>query len=135
MKRRGWVTAERDYQVCMDNDLRGTGSMPTGRYYVEVERSWHDYETGGRMVGRLVYASDKLIAKQAGTTGYGAEGTHYEPDTVYFAARDFVGEDTVEGGVLHTLADRERLAAEILEPRDADEVYVGLGDFDGGTDA
>jgi hypothetical protein len=84
--------------VCITNDVGGTTMLPEGEYKVEITRSWSDYEIGGRCIGFLTEAADIEIAREAGTTGFAKVGgrfreikTEYgfEPERVYFAARDF----------------------------------------------
>lgn len=75
--------------VYITNDVGGTTELPPGRYRVALERSWDDYETGIRMVGRLVEESDIEIATRAGTTGHAPPDTHYRPTEVYFSGAQF----------------------------------------------
>jgi hypothetical protein len=60
--------------VSILNDVGGTTFLPHGDYRVEIERSFHDYETGVRMIGFLLDEADIALATEAGTTGY-----KYEP--------------------------------------------------------
>lgn len=64
------VVAKRPYDLCISNDLGGTQEMPAGRYRVRLEKSWDDYEIGGRCIGFLVDAKDIETARKVGTTGY-----------------------------------------------------------------
>ena len=51
------------------NDVGGTTRLPEGRYRVEVDREWDDYETGGHISGLLVDDEAIEIARTEGTTG------------------------------------------------------------------
>lgn len=64
------VIAKRAYDICINNDLGGTQELPPGRYRVKLEKSWDDYEIGGRCIGTLVDKKDIEIARKAGTTGF-----------------------------------------------------------------
>lgn len=104
------------------NDVGGTTSLPAGRYRVEVTRGFHDYETGERMVGRLLDEADIEVAREVGTTGWTLEhfsreyGAAYgerirrarrafNPVVVYFAGRDFAEAETVDP---ETFTDEDR---------------------------
>jgi len=62
-------------KVCITNDVGGTEYLPEGRYEVEIEEEWDDYETGIHYKGKLVRKTAINRARKAGTTGYKLE--HY----------------------------------------------------------
>lgn len=91
------------------NDVGGFSELPPGRYRVRVDRTWHDYETGGRAAGTLLDPADIETSREAGTTGYTAE--HYRekyPDAPGLAAE----------------------VADALASFDPSKVYFPLSDFE-----
>ena len=88
------------------NDVGGTTELDSGLYNVKVVKSWHDYETGKRFIGKLTKTKDIQVATQKGKTGYTpADYTKYgiamqsrveeavkafDPSTVYFSEFDIV---------------------------------------------
>lgn len=63
------LVAKRMYDICFSNDQGGTESAPPGKYWVTVEKVWHDYETGWRATGRLNGQQATRKLRKLGTTG------------------------------------------------------------------
>ncbi len=75
--------------VYFNNDVGGTSALPAGRYRVQVDRSWDDYETGVRVVGTLLDEADIETAIKTGTTGHATTTDPYRPTKAYFAGPMF----------------------------------------------
>lgn len=80
-----------DSDLGINNDIGGSCEMPPGEYRVELERSWHDYEIGGRAAGRLLDEADIAKAREVGTTGYATPEkiTAWDPARVFFPISAF----------------------------------------------
>jgi hypothetical protein len=85
----GFVNARSGFAVCIHNDAGGTTELPPRRYRVGVVRSFEDYETGRRMVGRLLDDADLALARAAGTTSSPTKAAQFLPAVVYFDAGVF----------------------------------------------
>lgn len=83
----------------MKNDMGGTCALPSGSYRVMLTKTWYDYETGQRCIGRLVDRADVEKARKFGTidvSKYSADimeqakkakaKTQFDPSEVYFSA-------------------------------------------------
>lgn len=93
-------------EVCITNDCGGTEILPKGKYEVQVQKSWHDYETGGRGIGKLLDKRDIEKACRIGTTKftpddykkYGEKAVaeikkskkSFDPSKVYFSSFDII---------------------------------------------
>jgi hypothetical protein len=93
----GFVNACAGWDVSIHNDLGGDEFLPPGRYRVGVVRAFDDYETGGRMIGRLLDEQDVELARTTGTTGHSRtdlpagrrtdlKGSEFRPALVYFSS-------------------------------------------------
>jgi hypothetical protein len=93
----GFVEARAPWGISITNDLGGTTPLPPGRYRVGVVRAFDDYETGGRMIGRLLDEQDVELARTTGTTGHSRtdlpaggrtdlKGSEFRPALVYFSS-------------------------------------------------
>ena len=78
-----------DKHVCIRNDVGGTEFLPKGRYRVEITRGWDDYETGRRLVGKLLDKEDVKTAVKVGTTQSKPKLVGWEPEVVYFSGYNF----------------------------------------------
>ena len=93
----GVVRSEILFRGCtslsITNDVGGTTHLPVGQYRVRLLRSWYDYETGIRCIGRLLDPDNIAIARRTGTTGFRPDDyskygrRHYERTRV--AAREY----------------------------------------------
>lgn len=82
------VTAQREYDVCFNNDYGGTVSVKPGTTMtVLITKQWHDYETGWRFIGQVLDKADRERLVKAGTTGP-KKKPGYCPDRVYFSNRE-----------------------------------------------
>lgn len=82
------VVAVRPYDLCVDNDLGGTTELPAGRYRVRLEKSWHDYEIGGRCIGILLDQKDIETSRKIGTTEYQPKKAGWRPERVFFGTTE-----------------------------------------------
>lgn len=77
-----------------DNDLGGTEMSDRhdiqGTFDVKVTRTFYDYETGQRYVGRLVKPEDVERTRKAGTTEYAPKKAGWDPAVVYWHGSDIV---------------------------------------------
>ncbi len=92
--------------VWIVNDVGGTSFLPAWRYRVRILKSWYDYETGTRCIGRLLDPADVATARLTGTSGFKPEdyrkygdknyeqtrlaAAQFNPAQVYFSSSDFI---------------------------------------------
>lgn len=86
----GTLTISKSSVAAIINDLGGTTYLPDGVYRVRVERSWYDYEIGGRMAGVLTDEASVAVAREVGTTPYEPKAATFSPEKIYFGADNFV---------------------------------------------
>jgi hypothetical protein len=58
------ATVTNEYQLCCNNSLGGTESMPVGTYRIRVTKAWFDYETGDRAKGVLLDEKDIAMVRE-----------------------------------------------------------------------
>jgi hypothetical protein len=58
------ATVTNKYELCCDNSLGGTESMPVGTYRIRITHAWFDYETGDRAKGVLLDEKDIAMVRE-----------------------------------------------------------------------